>query len=391
MMTCTSSSPVADFGGARSSSSSEVFGGVAAAVVQPAEADATGGSCAASALVAGSTTGNNNTSSEAVAAGKSQKSRIPGEDGSSTISNNSNIVCLASFPHSLEPKVVVLTRGYWPTYDALDLALPLDLRFVVETFGSFYSARFKGRRLSWLHTLSTCVMKAVFPRGKKEFHLSLVQALILNLFNISLPTEASAASSTNSGGATAGAGPQLTVADIGRELNFPLDNAALQKELLAAVSSLTSGSQAVLRKQQLAPCPSSGSGGGSAHQQLPRPALSFTPLSRTADVLIFNDAYAHKQSKIRIVQLQAKDEAQEESAATSERVFAERQYVVDAAIVRFMKSRRKVLHADLMAELPSMLKFPVAVSDIKKRIETLIDRDFLQRNPQDSTIYEYRA
>ena len=51
----------------------------------------------------------------------------------------------------------------------------------------------------------------------------------------------------------------------------------------------------------------------------------------------------------------------EENEATTERVFQDRQYQVDAAVVRIMKSRKSLEHQALLAELFATLKFPVAV------------------------------
>lgn len=52
---------------------------------------------------------------------------------------------------------------------------------------------------------------------------------------------------------------------------------------------------------------------------------------------------------------------QEENASTTERVFHDRQYQVDAAIVRIMKTRKTLPHSLLITELYSQLKFPVKV------------------------------
>ena len=52
---------------------------------------------------------------------------------------------------------------------------------------------------------------------------------------------------------------------------------------------------------------------------------------------------------------------QEENLITSERVFQDRQYQVDAAIVRIMKMRKTLTHNQLIAELFDQLKFPVKV------------------------------
>jgi hypothetical protein len=51
----------------------------------------------------------------------------------------------------------------------------------------------------------------------------------------------------------------------------------------------------------------------------------------------------------------------EENEATTERVFQDRQYQVDAAIVRIMKARKSLEHQTLLSDLFGTLKFPVAV------------------------------
>lgn len=53
----------------------------------------------------------------------------------------------------------------------------------------------------------------------------------------------------------------------------------------------------------------------------------------------------------------------EEQKATEERVFQDRQYQIDAAIVRIMKMRKTLSHNLLISELYNQLKFPVKVCD----------------------------
>lgn len=67
----------------------------------------------------------------------------------------------------------------------------------------------------------------------------------------------------------------------------------------------------------------------------------------------------------------------------------DRQYQVDAAIVRIMKTRRVLQHSQLVSELYNQLKFPMKPQDIKKRIESLIDRDYLER--EGSSTFKYKA
>lgn len=64
---------------------------------------------------------------------------------------------------------------------------------------------------------------------------------------------------------------------------------------------------------------------------------------------------------------------------------------VDAAIVRTMKARKRLAHTALISELLQQLRFPAQTSDLKKRIESLIERDYLARDPNDSSTYNYLA
>jgi cullin 4 len=81
----------------------------------------------------------------------------------------------------------------------------------------------------------------------------------------------------------------------------------------------------------------------------------------------------------------------EETDKVNEEVQRDRQYLMDAAIVRVMKARKRLGHNGLMSELLTQLKFPAKTVDIKKRIESLIERDYLKRDSDDSTVYCYLA
>uniref|UniRef100_A0A8C7BY12 Cullin-4B n=1 Tax=Neovison vison TaxID=452646 RepID=A0A8C7BY12_NEOVI len=81
----------------------------------------------------------------------------------------------------------------------------------------------------------------------------------------------------------------------------------------------------------------------------------------------------------------------EEQASTTERVFQDRQYQIDAAIVRIMKMRKTLSHNLLVSEVYNQLKFPVKPADLKKRIESLIDRDYMERDKENPNQYNYIA
>lgn len=54
----------------------------------------------------------------------------------------------------------------------------------------------------------------------------------------------------------------------------------------------------------------------------------------------------------------------EEQKATEERVYQDRQYQIDAAVVRIMKMRKTLGHNLLITELYKQLTFPVKVSGL---------------------------
>lgn len=67
-------------------------------------------------------------------------------------------------------------------------------------------------------------------------------------------------------------------------------------------------------------------------------------------------------------------------------VLQDRQYQIDAALVRIMKTRKSLSHKLLIQEALQQLKFPLKATDLKKRIESLIDREYLARDTADPNV-----
>ena len=84
-------------------------------------------------------------------------------------------------------------------------------------------------------------------------------------------------------------------------------------------------------------------------------------------IFSFNKGFTHKLCRIKINQVQLK-ETHEENQSTNERVFQDRQYQVDAAIVRVMKMRKSLLHNLLITEVVGQLKFSIKVKLSKEHI-----------------------
>jgi len=248
-------------------------------------------------------------------------------------------VAAASLAPGLDVAVSVLTAGYWPTYDAVPLRLPSPLAEAAVAFEAHYLARHGGRRLAWRHGLSTAILRARFDRGPKELAVSLSQAVVLLLFN-----ERETA----------------TVADVAAASGLAPADAR------RALASLACGRAKVLTKD---------------------------PAGRDVgddDSFSVNAGFTAPLFRVRINALQLK-ETPADAARTTAAVTQDRAHAVDAAIVRIMKTRKSLAHRLLAAELVAQLRFPVRAPDLKKRIESLIDREYLARDPADPALYNYLA
>uniref|UniRef100_A0A673G1C7 Cullin family profile domain-containing protein n=1 Tax=Sinocyclocheilus rhinocerous TaxID=307959 RepID=A0A673G1C7_9TELE len=244
-----------------------------------------------------------------------------------------------SDPSNIELTVNILTMGYWPSYTPMDVHLPAEMVKLQEVFKLFYLGKHSGRKLQWQPTLGHAVLKTEFKEGKKELQVSLFQTLVLLMFNES---------------------DECSVEEIRAATGIE------DGELKRTLQSLACGKARVLNK-------------------MPRGKDV-----EDADCFHFNSDFRHKLFRIKINQIQMK-ETVEEQVSTTERVFQDRQYQIDAAVVRIMKMRKTLSHNLLVSELYNQLKFPVKPADLKKRIESLIDRDYMERDKENPNQYHYVA
>ena len=83
---------------------------------------------------------------------------------------------------------------------------------------------------------------------------------------------------------------------------------------------------------------------------------------------------------------------QEEKDSTRQTVDEDRKHAIEAAIVRIMKARKTLQHQQLVAEVLAQLSFfRPNVKVVKKRIEALIEREYLERAPDTLNTYRYLA
>ena len=91
---------------------------------------------------------------------------------------------------------------------------------------------------------------------------------------------------------------------------------------------------------------------------------------QATDEFEYNAGFSDPKMRIKINQIQLK-ETKEENKTTHERVAADRHYETQAAIVRIMKSHKKITHAELVAEVikATRSRGVLELADIKKNIE----------------------
>lgn len=215
----------------------------------------------------------------------------------------------------IDMDISVLTTGFWPSFQPVDIKLPTEMGDMQKLFNKFYTMKHSGRHLIWLNTHGSCVVRSpfAFKSGKIELTVSVFQAVILILFNDS---------------------EKMTLSEIKSATGITDDN-----ELKRTLQSLCMGKHRALLKE---------------------PAIK-----SIEDDHIFKLNSSFKANKRRIVinQFQMKESTQEQ-IKTKEKVFLDRQYQVDAAIVRIMKTRKKLTHTELLTELYDQLKFNCQVSNL---------------------------
>ncbi|KAJ8497996.1 hypothetical protein OPV22_008548 [Ensete ventricosum] len=243
-------------------------------------------------------------------------------------------------PHAnpgMDLTVTVLTTGFWPSYRTSDLNLSAEMVKCVEVFREFYQTKTKHRKLTWIYSLGTCNIIGKFESKTIELIVTTYQAAALLLFNAS---------------------DRLSYSEIMTQLNLTDD------DVIRLLHSLSCAKYKILNKEPN------------------------TKSISSNDVFEFNSKFTDKMRRIKIP-LPPVDEKKK----VIEDVDKDRRYAIDASIVRIMKSRKVLGHQQLVMECVEQLgrMFKPDFKAIKKRIEDLITRDYLERDKDNPNLFRYLA
>lgn len=225
-------------------------------------------------------------------------------------------------------EVQILTATHWPSLIKPSVKLPLELQQVMDNFNKFYVGKYPQRKLEFILSQGTVSIKANINKMSYEFIVNTLQAVVLNAFNIK---------------------SSYTIYDL-------IEYTGIPGEMLAKILS-------------------------SLCQE------KFKILLKNVNTFTINDKYVSKLRKVKIPMV-----ILEENKTNTNKLSEERNMLIDMALVRIMKSRKVMTFPNLLLEVQRQITFFKAdTPSIKKRIESLIEREYIERDETDSTTFKYLA
>jgi cullin 1 len=244
----------------------------------------------------------------------------------------------------IEFHMELLSSGFWPSYKPLKLNLPSELSTTVSQVEDWYKGTNSHRTLTWIYSVGDVSVKRRFAidGGMKshEFTVTTMQAIVLLMFNnVDLDKD-------------------IGFNEIKHKIGDNIDDLSVKPVL----HSLACGKFKLLTK------------------------VPDSKRIEDTDVFRFNQNFKSKVNKFRV------PVATIEPTHDMKRVKEDRSFAVDACIVRIMKARKQLQHNELLTEVVRQFQnFEPQPRLIKQRIETLIEREYLQRDTDDQKLYRYLA
>jgi cullin 1 len=239
--------------------------------------------------------------------------------------------------------VEVLTHGSWPFTQMPLFALPAELETCMDRFKLFYIHQHSGRKLIWLYHKSRAEIISNCFKRRYTMISSMYQVAVLLQYNHNTSyTLQQLQENTN-----------INISDLQQVVR------TLLKIRLLLCDNATSDDEVDL------------------------------PLTAILD--LYQD-YSNKKLRINI-NVALKSTEKKELEATHQNVDEERRHLIEAAVIRIMKTKKTLKHGELIIEVMKQLstRFKAESKSIKKCIDGLIEREYLSRSAESANIYNYVA
>jgi len=273
-------------------------------------------------------------------------------------------------PLGFEFSVMVLTAGSWPidpsknSYKEYNMSysdihsLPNIFSKAIEAFSEYYSEKYEGRRLMWLHSLSKVDLRANlwshYPNSKSwcELQVSLPQALILLRYNDCITS---------------------TLLELRETTGLEAEEVERSLRILIGCGVLRISNSNV--------------------EGMSDPT-SWKGMEDTISISL-NDEFSPKRRKMKLANLLEPEMNKESNDLEGSRrkMEEDRRLQIQACLVRIMKSCRRATSSYLIGETITLLshRFKAAVSDIKVNLESLIEKDYIVKVDGATDTFEYVA
>ncbi|KAK0421315.1 hypothetical protein QR680_015175 [Steinernema hermaphroditum] len=254
--------------------------------------------------------------------------------------------CEESKP-KIEVAFQVLSTGCWPFKEAIPFEIPPVFQDISNAFDAFYKGLHNGRKLTFLYRNSRGEISARFAKKYMFIATTPQMAVLLKYNDVTVST----------------------VSQLLAELQMPED------VLLTVLASLV---KADLLK-------------------VPEGVEVTTSLPNDTE-LSLNQKYSSKRYKVDLMKFQTPlkgdSETQKREQKDLEKTLEDsRKMIIQAAIVRIMKTRRCVRHNHLVSESITQVagRFQPKIALVERCIDLLIEKDYLRQSPDNRYSYEYVA
>jgi cullin 2 len=268
----------------------------------------------------------------------------------------------------VEFSILILQAGAWPIAQSNlpTFSLPQELEKSVRIFEAFYNKSYSGRKLTWMYNYCHADVRPRYLKRSYSINMSTFQMSILLGFNSSA---------------------SLSIKDLQQTTQLP------EKELIKQVQSLLESKLLIIQenklKEETTPNEVSSLESTSTANSLP---LTRSDEINENTIITLNLEYSNKRTKFKILSAVQKETPQE-TEMTQASVDEDRKLYLQATIVRIMKSRKNLNHNSLIQEVinQSKQRFNPAINLIKKCIELLIDKQYIERTAKTKDEYSYIA